>query len=183
MICIYRLHFISTCVFLDEFTEFLEMLSINYDNFFLSGDINLHLDTNEHYVTRAKELFLMLDLLQYADFPTHKLGHTLDPALARSDSPIISDIFPNNVLLSDHFMVCFNVLVSAPKTESKIVRYRNLKDVDFEQFKRESKEGYDNMPKGDMQCTVQNYNSVMQTLTDKYAPLISRKIRTRPSAL
>ena len=79
-------------------------------------------------------------------------------------------------------MVCFNVLVSAPKTESKIVRYRNLKDVDFEQFKRESKEGYDNMPKGDMQCTVQNYNSVMQTLTDKYAPLKSRKIRTPPSA-
>ena len=102
---------------------------------------NLHLDTNEHFATRAKELFLMFDLLQYVDVPTHKLGHTLDSVLARSDSPIISDIFPNNVLLSDHFMVCFNVLVSAPKIESKIVRYRNLKDVDFEQFKRESKEG------------------------------------------
>ena len=38
LICIYRLHFISTCVFLDEFNDFLEMLSINYDNFVLSGD-------------------------------------------------------------------------------------------------------------------------------------------------
>ena len=49
LITIYRLQFISA-IFLKEFMEFLEMLSIIPETFVLSGDINFHLETEDQYV-------------------------------------------------------------------------------------------------------------------------------------
>ena len=43
LIAIYRLQFISSKTFLDEFTELLEMLNTSTEHFVLSGDINFHL--------------------------------------------------------------------------------------------------------------------------------------------
>ena len=109
------MQFITPNIFLDEFTEFLEMLSVSVDNFVLSGDTNFHLDTNERNAAHLKDSFMMFDMVQYVDFPTHNLGYTLDLVLTRSDSPAINDLAPNNVHLTDHFMINFKIRVSSPK--------------------------------------------------------------------
>jgi len=83
LISIYRLQLISPRTFIDEFTELLEMLSVSTDCFVLTGDINFHLETDDHYATCLKELFKGFNLVQYVNFATHKLGHTLDLVLAR----------------------------------------------------------------------------------------------------
>ena len=136
LITIYRLQFIASNTFLDEFTEFLEMLSTGTENVVLSGDINFHLETDEHYAACLKQIFVMFNLVQYVDFPTHKLGHTLDLVLARYDSPNTCDLTPNNVQLSDHFMVNFNVEVTSSKHVIKTVMYRDLKSVNNENVSR-----------------------------------------------
>ena len=48
-------------------------------------------------------MFSMFNLTQFVDFPRHKHGHRIDIVLARSDSPIIDDLLPNDVKFSDHY--------------------------------------------------------------------------------
>ena len=103
LISVYRLQFVPTNTFLDEFTELLEILCTGNDIFVLTGDVNIHLDTDESNAHRLRDIFLMFNMKQYVNFPTHKLGHTLDIVLTRVDSPSISDLYPNNAELSYHF--------------------------------------------------------------------------------
>ena len=118
LITIYRLQFISPPIFLKEFTEFLEMLSAIPETFVLS-DINFHLETGDHYVACFRELLIMFNLIQYVNCSTHKMCHTLDLVLARCDSPIITNLTTEDVYLSDHFMVIFNVESEVLKREVK----------------------------------------------------------------
>ena len=115
LISIYRLLFVPTNIFLKELSELLEILSASNEKCVLSGDINVHLDTDETYAVLLKDIFQMFNLKQYINFPTHKLGHTIDVILARSDSPFIDGILPNDVKLSDHFLLEFKVSISALK--------------------------------------------------------------------
>ena len=182
LITIYRLQFIATNIFLDEFIEFLEMLSTSTENFVLSGDINLHLETDEHYAVCLKEIFVMFNLVQYVAFPTHKLGHTLDVVIARYDSPSICELTSNNVHLSDHFMVNFKVEVTSSKHETKTVMYRDLNSVNNEQFSTEVKQIYETVPPGNMKDKALAYNTVMKEIADTHAPLKRKEIKIVPSA-
>ena len=182
LIAIYRLQFISSKTFLDEFTELLEMLNTSTEHFVLSGDINFHLETEDHYAACLKEIFTMFNLVQYVNFPTHKLGHTLDLVLARCDSPVIKDIAPNNVNLSDHFMINFKVEVSVAKHETKTITYRNFDSVNDKQFCEDVKQGYRLIPDGSMGEKVSAYNLLMKEITDKQAPLKTKEIKIVPSA-
>ena len=76
LVTIYRILSISTYVFLDEFIELLEILCTSGEIFVLSGDVNIHLDTNEPNSIRLKDIFETFYLKQYINFPTHRLGHT-----------------------------------------------------------------------------------------------------------
>ena len=87
LISVYRLQFVPTNTFLDEFTELLEILCTGND--ILTGDVNIHLDTDESNAQRLRDIFLMLNLKQYVNFPTHKLSHTFDIVLTRVDQSVI----------------------------------------------------------------------------------------------
>ena len=89
LISVYRLQFVPTNTFLDEFTELLEILCTGNDIFIITGDVNIHLDTDESNAQRLRDIFLMFNLEQYVNFPTHKLSHTLDIVLTRVDQLVI----------------------------------------------------------------------------------------------
>ena len=129
MITIYRLQFVTPSTFLEEFTVLLEILCISGEMFVLSEDINIHLDSDEPYATRLKDIFTLFNLKQYVTFPTHGLGNTIDVVLTHSDSPLITGLQPNDVKLSDHFLVEFTVGISPIKTEHRTVTYRDTKSL------------------------------------------------------
>ena len=56
----------------------VSLLASSAEDVLLAGDINLHMDENEHYSSRFKEIMDSFNLIQHIDFPTHKHGHTLD---------------------------------------------------------------------------------------------------------
>ena len=120
LVAIYRLQFIPPADFLSEFSEFLEMLCVMEQDWMISGDLNLHLETNDHNVARLKDILETFNLTQFVQHPTHKLGHTLDCVLARQDSPHISHVESNNVSLSDHFMITFDVKADTKQCLSEI---------------------------------------------------------------
>ena len=95
--------------------------------FILSGDVNIHLDTDDIYARQLNDIFQMFNLKQHVNFPTHKHGHTIDVVVTYCDSPVIKDITQNNVNLSNHFIVQFMAQTIMPmKKEYKFIKYRDI---------------------------------------------------------
>ena len=134
LICIYRLLFVSVTVFLEEIVKLLELLASSAVDVLLAGDINLHMDENEHYSSRFKEIMDSFNLIQHIDFPTHKHGHTLD-IVATFDGDLDASAFvscQNDV--SDHFLVNFQLKFFPEMKKEKEISYRNTKGMDIAQF-------------------------------------------------
>ena len=182
LVTIYRLQFISAQTFIQEFTELLEMLSIMPENFVLSGDINFHLETNEHYAVLVKDLFETFNLVQHVDFPTHKKGHTLDLLLTRKDTLNISDLHADDVELSDHFMMLFKIEAEVIKHEERTIIYRNFKDIDTKSFMKEAKERMQGVTDTTFGEKITKYNLVMKELVNNFAPLKEKTIKVVPKA-
>ena len=182
LITIYRLLYVAPNIFLDEFTEMLEILSVMHENFVLSGDINFHLETDENYVSGLKDIFTMFNLVQYVNVPTHKHGHTLDLILAQNDGPKISSVKCTNVELSDHFMLTFQVEASVSEYAIKTITYRNFGRVNCDRFKAEVTEAYGGITGSTLAEKVTNYNKVMKELVDKHAPLKTKNIKIVPNS-
>ena len=184
---IYRLLFISTTIFLKEFAEFLEMLSVVNENWLIAGDINFHLETDETIVTSLKDIFMTFNLVQYVNQSTHELGHTLDLVLAQDDALNIYNVESNNVHLSDHYMISFNVEADIEQHDVKTITFRNFRSVEVgELFKAEVREKLADMKESLRNLTmgenIQKYNTSMQQLVDKYYPLKSKQVKVMPHA-
>ena len=184
LVAIYRLQFISQCTFLEEFMDLLEMLSVMEESWIVSGDVNLHMETNEHYATSLKDTLLTYNLTQYVNFPTHQLGHTLDVVLARYDSPKIINIEASNVQLSDHYMVTFDVEAEVVKHEIKTVICRNFSNN--EKFVEDVREKYESLKQTFVTSTtsesVTQYNNTMSQLLMENYPPRTKQIKIVPKA-
>ena len=77
LISVYRLQFVATAIFIDEFTELLDLYTVSNENFIIAGDVNIHVETESLYAKQFKELIDLYDLKQHIDKPTHVKGHTL----------------------------------------------------------------------------------------------------------
>ena len=70
-------YFLFVTVFLDEIIELFEFVSTLTENIVLAGDINIHMDEDELYSNRVKDIINTFNLTQHVNFPTHKLGHII----------------------------------------------------------------------------------------------------------
>ena len=181
-ISLYRLQFVPPSVFLEEFSEFIEVLSVAKEDWVISGDINFHLETAEYNVSLLEDIFDTFGLSQYVNFPTHNLGHTLDFILARNDALIINNVEVNNVHLSDHFMITFNLEADIEQQEIRTATFRNFTNT--EEFKQELKEKYESnsLIKPTMGESVVSYNSTLKELFDKHYPPRRKKVKLVPHA-
>ena len=68
--CIYRVHFVPITVFLEEIVQLLEIFVSTNERIILAGDINTHLDQDEIYSNRLKDIFNMFNICQHVNFPT-----------------------------------------------------------------------------------------------------------------
>ena len=97
--------------------EFGNMIAANTNkNILIIGDFNFHWDepTNVH-TRRIAQLFDSADLVQHVVDPTHSDGHILDWIVTRSDKKtIVRSVSVEDLLLSDHFLVCFTTDMARP---------------------------------------------------------------------
>ncbi len=88
----------------------LKLISSEFDCFAIAGDFNIHIDDAE--IKTTKEIITALntfDLIQHVHGPTHNRGHTLDLLISRGLN--ISSIVINDVALSDHFCIFFDISI------------------------------------------------------------------------
>ena len=79
---------------------------MQYKNTIILGDFNIH--TNDSMDANAsifQDIMAATGLSQWVDFPTHKLGNTLDLVFTKCSSNIAVSSFTQGPLGSDHFAV------------------------------------------------------------------------------
>ena len=110
---------------------------------------------------------------------THQKGHILDLVITRQHSNLlkrppvvfisgVSDVKSSSSL--DHFAVLCYLNVNRPKTIHKSVRFRALKNIPVPDYRNDVKVLMCNRrkPQKNIDDLINNYNSTLQKLTDKY---------------
>ena len=146
------------------------------------GDFNIHVDIpNLPDTEKFVKLLDTFGLMQHVSLPTHRLGHTLDLVITRSNDNLISDLVVNNPLVSDHHVVHFDILTSKPSLPKKSISHRCFKKLDLSAFKKDVIESeLWSQISTDPNDLVSSYNSVLQSLLDKHVPIKERMITVSP---
>ena len=178
---LYRPPALSVPQFLTDFTSFLEETILNDSDVLISGDFNIHWD--KHTDKSAMEFRSILEafsLTQLVNQPTHNKGHILDLIITRSkgtwqcNSPQIGD------LVSDHHIVTCELSMPVQRVKKHKLKYRKLKNIDISNFKNDiiasSLADIDDKELDDL---VKLYDSELQRLLDKHAPVIEREINIK----
>lgn len=147
----------------------------------LLGDFNIHMDN--HTLPLTRDFLSCLDSLgfhQFVDFPTHTKGHTLDLICCSGLSP--SNCSADDVHLSDHFVVSFNVTLrlSIIKTPC-LISFRNIKDINIDTLSSSNNILIPNQsPTPDEQVNL--YNNGLHNILDCIAPLKTQSVTLSQSA-
>ena len=70
VISIYRVLFVPVGVFLEEVVKLFENLVALKDDILLAGDINIHMDTDEYFTNKFKDILDTFNIVQHVKFPT-----------------------------------------------------------------------------------------------------------------
>ena len=172
---------IQSSQFVPEFTEFMETALLKTGHVCFLGDFNILWDTiNQSERRDFASLLSSMNLHQHIDAPTHSKGHTLYYVITRSDSSIfaVDDV---NLLLSDHYLILGSLNFKRPKYPATEVKYRKLKDINIEVFQNEIANSCTRIDEHeDIESAVKQYNSVLRDLLDKFAPVKTATVISRP---
>ena len=164
--------------------EFGNMIAANTNqNILIIGDFNFHWDepTNVH-TRRITQFFDSADLVQHVVDPTHSDGHILDWIVTRSDKKtIVRSVSVEDLLLSDHFLVCFTTNMASPIAQKKEIQARNFKAIDMLSFRNcLSMSDLVRLPPSHVDQLVLLYNQTLSSLLTKYAPMTNKLVINRP---
>ena len=183
LVCIYRVFFVSITVFLKEIVQLLEVLVASNDDIVIAGDVNIHLDEDELYSNNFKDILNMFNIRQHVDFPTHKIGHTLDIIATFYDNPAISNISAEEYDISDHFLVDFNLAAVHEIKGHKNIFYRNLIGNTINALRDDISKKLSFSNSHSLVENLTKYDTVLASLLNKHAPLKSKVIKIVPNAL
>ena len=130
-------------------------------------------------------------MVQHVNEPTHHQGHTLDILVTRETNSLIGNISvmdpmlcnEDNVVMKDHYAILATLNVDKPMSESKVIRYRKLLNIDIDQFQRDitvtPQLNNCNLPMNTLVC---NLDTFLSSLLDKHAPICKKTIKIRKRA-
>nr|KAG5695883.1 hypothetical protein BaRGS_017321 [Batillaria attramentaria] len=125
-------------------------------------------------------------LRQLVDCPTQRCGHTLDWVIVREEDSLVSlhevREYPNT---TDHYAVVCRLAIASPPPPSRLVTSRNLRGVDPEEFQADVRSVVNSareQPPDDVDSLVACYDDGLRQALDRHAPLVTRRVRDRPSA-
>ena len=118
-------------------------------------------------------------------FPAYHHGHTMDILISRDTSTLLTDIEVENInlcnddgdLIRDHYSIECTIQQSTPLQNREIVSYRNVKQIDNDQFCKNVSE----LPtlyniQGTVNELVDVYILRLRALLDKHIPIMHRVV-------
>ena len=106
--------------FMEEFTQFLEILSVCQEKLVICGDFNYGLDNPslKQYTGEFVSLLDVNNMSNYVQVPTHISGHILDLVLTSVGVDLVNwvEASPIDHRISDHAHITFELDVIGPAT-------------------------------------------------------------------
>ncbi|XP_068741951.1 uncharacterized protein [Montipora capricornis] len=175
-------HPVTSGVFLDEFSVYLESVVMSPEPLLITGDLNIHVNVSrDPHASRFLELLTSMGLEQHVDKPTHISGHTLDLIITRCSDSLLCAKPITDYLISDHVTVLCDLQLGKPPPKVKQVSYRKIKGIDRKKLEAElsSSQLCQNTP-DTLDELVNSYNTTLAQVLDRQAPLCTKVIRSRP---
>ena len=185
-------HKVPTSVFFDEFSAYLESLLLCKERLLICGDFNIHVDSvDDPDSVKFRDLLESVGLQQHVKKSTHNNGHILDLIITRfTDSTICKEPQVDR-FISHHASVICHVLASRPSKARRKITYRKLNSVDTDKLRRDVAASVlcdavrvdpEDLPVGEIDNLVREYNMTLKNITDHHAPLKIKVLRARPSS-
>ena len=176
-------HPVSTTVFFEEFSTFLEEFLLNHQSVIICGDFNIHVNKHDDLDTVAlSEMCDIMGLNQLVNCPTHKYGNTLDLIIVRESSKIILSEPTEDYLISDHCFIHTCISVPKPNCKRELRKFRCIKDINKENFATDLQQFNENAALLDKADDLAKfYNSKLKTILDKHAPEKEKYVTIRPT--
>ena len=157
-------------LFLEEFSDLMESLSIIGGKLLVVGDFNIPWNKKEHSEMKEfQELLSTFNLMQHVNFVTHNGGNTLDYIISREDDHLVSSVSQGDVI-ADHSTVLANLQVTKPPTARKKVSVRKITDVPKSFGLSVFTDTFDPKPNSSQICSVQKTDYPADKISD-IAPL------------
>ena len=185
-LCVYRpppsaKNKLTRAMFLDQFPDLLEAY-ITHERLFVVGDINVHFDNpSDHSTVALKALLENLGLEQLITVPTQRKGHTLDWLITNCVTDV-KDLSVCDMMLSDHFVISFELDLRKPCKAKKNIASRNLKAINMHAFKTDARAILEPVSQDSSSDPISAYDTGLRQLLDQHAPLKSRTVSDRTSA-
>ena len=178
LLSLYRCQDIDVSIFFEEFTSLLEQLITISRSFILSGDFNIHYESDSEASRKLQSILTSFGLIQNVDAATNKFGHTIDLVISPLNNLPVTNVEVIDVSLSDHFLVSFQISCAVLPAVSKEITYRKFKSIDSHQFSLDLTQALSmvNMS-GNLKDTVSSYNGALSQLIDNNAPKVTRVIK------
>ena len=172
-------------LFLEEFSVLLEqIMAESTGHLLIPGDFNLHVDDPcSICANRFTEILESCNLKQHVTGATHANRHTLDLVISKKDNPLITEIKIFDPVMSDHCAVHCNLRVQEPHFTKKKVYYRKLCSLDIESICEDILTSPLLQDQAvELNGLVDQYDNILRSLLDLYAPLKWQTVTLRPSA-
>ena len=178
LVCVYRLLFVSVTIFLQEMVELFEYLATCPEDILFAGDINIHMDEDELYANRFKEILDSFNYIQHIDVPTHKMGHTLDVVATGEHGLHVSKFkVEEHNDVSHHFLIDFSLQFCPVEKVEKEIMYRRFRDMDSNKFVSDITENLHLSQDKSFGENVIEYNDTLRTIFNNHAPVKLKKVK------
>ena len=157
------------------------MICLNH-RLFVVGDLHVHFDNSSDPCTAALNAVLgNFSLEQLVNVPTHRRGHTLDRLMTNRATDIL-DLTVADMLLSDHFVIYFDLLFRKPGRVTKKVTSRNIISVDVHVFRTYLSNVLESTTQSHSADPLRAYSTCLHQVLDHHAPFVTRTVTGRTSA-
>ena len=176
---IYRPPQTSIPIFIDELTNILELLKVQYTNIVVLGDFNIHI---HDYTDNDCVLFLStmeaLGFDQHIQKPTHVRGNTLDLIFTSTSNKLEIAEVDVGTFISDHARVSVLFTTAKQRPHKTTIEKRESKNLTSIEVMQEFNPLNINL-KGDLNHTHDQFNDELQRVVDKLAPISKKTIFQR----
>ena len=172
----------SSCfkTFLDDVSKVLLIAAAHPTETIVCGDFNTRY--KDSTCTDAINLADLLDtsgFVQHVSGATHERGNTLDLIITAKTSSLLATPVSPTTLLTDHYALECDLNVEKPERPKRRVRYRKFASIDKRAFTADIRDAFA-VTSGTTVESIDNYNTVIEAIVNKHAPVVTRVIADRP---
>ena len=171
---------ITDAQFTTDFAEWIPNITMQYKNTIILGDFNIHInDSMDANASIFQDVMAATGLSQCVDFPTHKLGNTLDLVSTKCRSNIAVSSCTRGPLWSDHFAV--EMAFNTPKISLKCqeLQYRKIKSIEAKLFGK-AIDIHSLLNIDDFEELVSKFSGNLKSTLDSIAPLRTKVVTQCP---